>query len=169
MSKATTMIGGGASQEEAEAVRLVMQRAGFEGPCEAVLGSQGEGISVIVIETTISTFLSAFLAPFAADAQKRLKKFFKDQHDARNDTSAHLRQTYIRPDIVSSEEWEQNKPQGRMVGWTREGSDQPELTLDSLMPDEAWDALLELDVESLESGTYSWNSHQRAWCRSDHH
>ena len=163
-----TMIGAGATLEETEAVRSVMEREGLRGSCEAVLGAQGEGISVIVIQTAVSTFLAPFLTPLAQNAHDRLKEFFRDMHDARNDKQAHLRQTYVRPDVMTSEDWERAKPHGRMPGWRREGANEPELVLTDLMPDEAWAALLVLDFDNLPGGSYSWSDQKRAWQRSGH-
>lgn len=116
----------------------------------------------------VSTFLAPFLAPFAQDAHDRLKKFFKDMRDAHNDELAHLRQTYIRPDAVSADEWERTKPHGRMPGWRTEGAIEKELILTDRMPDEAWEALLKLDFSDLPAGSYWWNSDERAWRRSEH-
>ncbi len=164
MDEVVTMIGAGATPEETEAVREVMVREGFSGPCEAVVGAQGEGFSIIVIQIAVPTLL----APFVQDGYDRLKRFFVDMHDARNDRRAHRRQTYIRPDAVTREEWEQTKPYGRMPGWRTEGATETELVLTDRISDEAWKTLLELDFETLPAGSYWWNPEARAWERSGH-
>jgi hypothetical protein len=51
-----------------------------------------------------------------------------------------------------------------MPGWRPENPTEAALTITSLLPDEAWQALAELDVDSLEPGrSYSWSEQDRAW------
>lgn len=165
MQRVVTMIGGGLSQEEAEATRAVVRRAGFDGPCEPILHGQGEGIAVVVIQVALPIFLQPFLQPVADGAAERLKEFFRDLHRQTDWGRESLQQqVFIRPDAISHEEWVQSRGRGRMPGWREEDPTEPELVLTSLMPDEAWEALAELDVESLEGGrSYSWSDEHREW------
>lgn len=158
-----TMIGAGATTDQVEAVDAVMRRAGLVGPCEAVVGGQGEGIAVIIIQTSVSTFLSVFLQPTAEGARERLKQFFRDIHAARNDREAYLRQVYVRPETVTPEEWAATRPQGRPTGFPKERLTEPEITLSDLMSDEGWDALLDIDFETLAPGSYGWNDCAKEW------
>jgi len=168
MRKVVTFIGGSHSKEEAAAVEEVMLRAGFEGPCEPVIRAQGEGIGIIVIQVSVGIFLQPFLQPIADGAADRLKRFFWELHEkTRWGREARLRQIYIRPDAVGDEEWERSGRRGRMPGWRKESPTEPEIVLSSLMPDEAWEALAKLDVDSLEGGgSYSWSDEDRCWRRS---
>lgn len=168
MSEIVTMIGAGHSDGEAAEVEAAMRSVGLEGPCELAIRAQGEGIAVIVISTTLPIFLEPFLRPVADGAARRLRRFFWELHEkTRWGRDARLRQIYIRPDAVTVEEWERSERKGRLPGWRHENPEEPELVMSSLMPENAWEALAELDVESLEpGGSYSWSSEERRWRRS---
>lgn len=91
------MIGGGLSNDEVDATRAVMRRAGFDGPCEPVLHSQGEGIAIVVIQVALPIFLQPFLQPVADGAAERLKSFFRDLHQqTRWGRESLQQQVYIR-------------------------------------------------------------------------
>jgi hypothetical protein len=168
VSQIVTMIGADHSDDEAAEVEAAMRSVGLEGPCELAIRAQGEGVAVIVISTTLPIFLEPFLRPVADGAAERLRRFFWELHEkTRWGREARLRQIYIRPDAVTVEEWDRSEQKGRLPGWPNEDPDGPELVMSSLMPDEAWEALAELDVESLEQGgSYSWSNDERRWRRS---
>ena len=161
-----TIIGVKASGAQARAVEDVLRRNGFSGSCEPDVGAQGEGVSLIVVQTSVSTFLSVFLTPVAEGATDRLKRFFSEMHDARDDTDAHLRQIYIRPDAVTPEDWERTRPHGRLPGWPKARPTEPSITLSDSMSDEAWAAVFDVDFDSLEPGSYSWSEGEKAWRRN---
>lgn len=159
------MIGAGHSTEEAVEVTEVMRAAGFVGPCELALRAQGEGIGIIVIQATIPLFLQPFIKPVADGAAERLKQFFWElQRTTRWGRESRLQQLYIRPDAVSNAEWKQTGRHGRLPGWRQENPDEPELVMTSLMPGEAWDALVALDPDALEPGaSYWWSDEHCEW------
>lgn len=168
MSEVVTMIGAGHSAEEAGEVEQVMRRLGLAGPVELSIRGQGEGIAVIVIQAAVPIFLEPFLRPVADGAAERFKRFFWELHEGtRWGREARIRQIYVRPDAVTSEEWERSGRRGRLPGWRREDPQQPELVMTSLMPDEAWEALAELDPDLLEAGgSYWWSDEERRWRRA---
>jgi hypothetical protein len=165
MSRAVTMIGAGHSPEEAADVEEVMRSVGLAGPCELAIRAQGEGIAVIVIQASVAIFLEPFLRPVADGAAERLKRFFYEVHErTRWGREARLKQIYLRPDAVTVEEWEGSGRRGRLPGWRHEELDEPALVMSSLMSDEAWEALAELDVDELEPGrSYYWSENESAW------
>lgn len=168
MSRVVTMIGAGHSEAEADEVEVVMRAAGLPGPCELAVRGQGEGIAVIVIQASVAIFLEPFLRPVADGAVERLKRFFHEIHErTRWGREAGLKQIYVYPDAVTTEEWENSDRQGRLPGWRPEEPEEPAIVMSSLMPDEAWEALAELDVDMLEAGrTYSWSEAERRWMPS---
>jgi len=113
----------------------------------------------------VAIFLEPFLRPVADGAAGRLKRFFYEvQGKTRWGREARLKQIYIRPDAVTSEEWESSGRRGRLPGWRQEEPDEPALVMSSLMPEEAWEALAELDIDMLEPGaSYSWSNDERRW------
>jgi len=169
MTEAPSMIGAGHSADEAAAVEAVMRDAGFESPCEPAIRSQGEGVAVIVIQAAVPIFLEPFLRPVAEGAADRLKEFFRELHErTRWGRETRQQQLYIRPDAVSAEEWEVSGRRGRLPGWRHEDPQEPEWGMTSLMPDEAWEALADLDPGTLEAGgSYWWNDQERRWKRSE--
>jgi hypothetical protein len=168
MSEVVTMIGASHSAEEAAEVEQVMRRLGLAGPVELSIRGQGEGIAVIVIQAAVPIFLEPFLRPVADGAAERFKRFFWELHEGtRWGREARIRQIYVRPDAVTSEEWERSGRRGRLPGWRHEDPQQPELVMTSLMPDEAWEALAELDPDLLEAGgSYWWSDEERRWRRA---
>jgi hypothetical protein len=168
MTEITSMTGAGHSVEEAGAVETVMRHAGLEGPFELAIRGQGEGVAVIVIQATVPIFLEPFLRPAAEGAAERLKEFFREIHErTRWGREARQRQLYIRPEAISAEEWEASGRRGRLPGWRPEDPQEPELVMTSLMPDEAWEALVDLDPATLEAGgSYWWSEKERCWKRS---
>jgi hypothetical protein len=162
------MIGAGHSDAEAAEIEEVMRDVGLAGPCELAIRAQGEGIAVIVISSTLPIFLEPFLRPVADGAAERLKRLFCELHEkTRWGREARIRQIYVRPDAVTVEEWERSGRRGRLPGWRHENPPEAELVLSSLMPDEAWEALAQLNVECLEpGGSYSWSAEDRRWRRS---
>lgn len=165
MTAVVTMIGAGHSESEAAEVEAAMTEAGLAGPCERSIRAQGEGIAVIVIQASLAIFLEPFLRPVADGAATRLKRFFYDvQEKTRWGRQARLKQIYVYPDAVTNEEWEDSDRRGRLPGWRRESPEDPAIVMSSLMPDEAWEALAQLDVDALEPGaSYSWSDEERRW------
>ncbi len=165
MSGVAIMIGAGHSEDEAAEVEAVMRAVGLEGPCELAIRAQGEGIAVIVIQASVAIFLEPFLRPVADGAAERLKRFFYEiQEKTRWGREARLKQIYVYPDAVTNEEWENSGRRGRLPGWRQEEPEEPAIVMSSLMPDEAWEALAELDVDTLEPGcSYSWSEEERRW------
>lgn len=106
MDSVVTMIGAGHSADEVTDVEEVMRNVGLPGRCELAIRAQGEGIAVIVVQASVAIFLEPFLRPVADDAAERLKRFFWEVHErTRCGKEARLRQMYVRPDAVTSEEW----------------------------------------------------------------
>jgi hypothetical protein len=168
MSEVVTMIGAGHSEAEAAEVEAVMRDVGLAGPCELAVRGQGEGIAVIVVQASVAIFLEPFLRPVADGAAERLKRFFHEIHEkTRWGREARLTQIYVYPDAVTNEEWESSGRRGRLPGWRPEEPEEPAIVMSSLMPDEAWEALAELDVDMLEPGrSYSWSDEERRWIAS---
>jgi hypothetical protein len=165
MESVVTMIGAGHTEAEAADVEEVIRGVGLAGPCELAVRGQGEGVAVIVIQASVAIFLEPFLRPVADGAAERLKRFFYEvQEKTRWGREARLKQIYVYPDAVTNEEWESSGRHGRLPGWRHEEPDEPAIVMSSLMPDEAWEALFELDVDALEPGrSYSWSHEERRW------
>lgn len=144
----------GGSAEEVEAVRAVLRRAGLDGPCTANMHAQGEGIWMVLIEASPGMFLSGFLGAAGVDAWKRLKQFRTELRVARNEEEDSHGQIYVRPDPITTQEWEDGDRKGPVPGAPKPGTDEG-LLVDSLMTDEELQALFESPVQQeTDGGTF---------------
>lgn len=121
-----------ASAAEVEAVAGLFKEAGFSGPVSADIERRGLGDFPFVIYASVpvTAFLTAFAGAAGKDAYDSLKRFVGDIRAARR-----------------------NRP-GSIVVQDRENHDDGTvLVLSAPMPDEAYEALADLDLEA-ERGSY---------------
>jgi hypothetical protein len=151
------ILGGPENEGRREAVAAVMARGGFEGPVSAVLHAQGEGIWIVLVGVTPAVFLKAFLEAAGADAWKALRSFFAELRESLSKEEGEHGQLYVRADGVSVSEWEASRPYGPMPGLRKPGSSEPQICIDSLLPDEALEELFRLDPEEMGASSYAWD------------
>jgi hypothetical protein len=146
MTKVQSMILGGPKGEESvPAVEDVMRRAGFAGPCAPVLRAQGEGIWIVLLELGPKAFVSGILGAAGVDAWKRLKTLMGELREALGQPKGSHGQLYVRPDVVSDEEWEASARKGPMPGSPKQGTEQEQLQIDTLWSDDDYRAVFEKD------------------------
>jgi hypothetical protein len=135
------MINGG-SVDEANAVREVLKHFGLEGPCSTDLPSQGEGIWMVLVEASPGLFMSGFIGAAGVDAWRGLRQLLEQLRIARNEKVDSHGQLYVRPEVVTTEEWEENGRKGPLPGFPKPGTDEGVL-VDTLMSDDDLQSLID--------------------------
>jgi hypothetical protein len=125
-----------ASVAEVEAVEAVLRKAGFSEPVSPSVGrrSLGDLPFVIYVSAPVMAFLSAFMGAAGKDAYDSLKHFVRDVRAARRD----------RPGSIVIEDRESRE-------------DSTVLVLSADLPDEAFEALADLDFEALKGAYLVWD------------
>lgn len=81
-----------------------------------MLRAQGEGIWIVLLELGPKAFVSGMLGAAGIDAWKRLKALMDELQEALGQPKGSHGQLYVRPDVVSDEEWEASARKGPMPG-----------------------------------------------------
>ncbi len=132
-----------ASAAEVEAVAAVFKRAGFDGPASASVGrrSLGDLPFVIYVSAPVYVFLTAFASEAGKDAYASLKQFVLDVRAARRGREGSI--------LVQDRE-------------NRE--DSTVLVLSADLPEEAFAALEDLDLEAKKGAYLVWDrDHDKGW------
>jgi hypothetical protein len=125
-----------ASPGEVEAVAAAFGEAGFDGPVSADIGrrSFGDLPFVVYVGAVPTAFLTAFAAEGGRDAYASLKRFVRDVSEARRGR------------------------EGTVVVQDREDRDDSTvLVLSADLPDRAFAALEDLDLEALKGAYLVWD------------
>ncbi len=132
-----------ASRAEIEAVAEAFKHNGFNGPVSAKIErrSLGDLPFVIYVSATVTAFMGAFAAQAGKDSYERIKRFVRDLQSARSGTD------------------------GSVVIQDRENQeDSTVLVLSTDLPDEAFEALMTLDLESAKGAYLVWDRDgDRGW------
>lgn len=137
------ILGGPKGEASASAVEEVMEQSGFRGPCAPVLRAQGEGIWIVLLEIGPKAFIGGIAGAAGVDAWRRLKGLMGQLREALGQPEGSHGQLYIRPDVVSDEEWEASQRQGPMPGSPKPGTERDELIIDTLWTDDDYRAVFE--------------------------
>jgi len=152
------MVDTAASPAEVDAIAAVLTGAGIENRSEASARMQGDGPWLVMLVVLAVPFLNGFGGEAGKDAWQALKRLVADLHKARARES--WGQVVIRPGVIGEDEAD-----GKVTlpGFPIPKNPNVEITLDSRMPDEAYRALFDLDLDAFDGGTLHWNPTTGEW------
>lgn len=154
-------------EERVGAVERVMARNGLNGRCHADLHAQGEGIWIVLIGLTPAAFLQSFAAAAGKDAWKAVKRLYEELRDALDKDEDSHGQIYVREGGKTKEEWEASGRTASLPGLPEPDDHPPQIVIDSILPDEAIEALFRIDWETLEHSSFDWDGDQGQWVPRD--
>lgn len=162
------ILGGPANEARVGAIEDVMARNGFAGPCFAHLHAQGEGIWIVLIGLPPAAFLQALAAEAGKDAWKAVKRIFGELRYALDEGEDSHGQIYIREGGLTRDEWEASGRKALLPGLPEPGEHPPQIVIDSILPDEAIEALFEIDYDELWHSSFDWDQEKREWVPREH-
>lgn len=136
------ILGGPENEARVDAVESVMARNGFPRPCFADLRSQGEGLWFVLIGVAPAAFRKSFAEAAGEDAWR---------------APLHPRRR------LAQKRWENSGRKVLLPGLPEPGDNPPQIMIDSILPDEAWEALFDIDYEALGGVSFEWSRERRAW------
>jgi len=157
------ILGGAENEARVSAVEEVMARHRLAGPCFADLHSQGGGLWFLLIGVTPAFFLKSFAEAAGEDAWKQVKSLYEDLREALGHERNSHGQLYIREGGETKAQWEASDRKALLPGLPPQGEHPPQIVIDSTLPDEALQALFEIDFTQLEHNSFSWDRTRREW------
>jgi hypothetical protein len=156
MEVRTMILGGPANEARVGAVEEVMTRNGLAGTCYADLHAQGGGIWFVLIGVTPAIFLKS-VKPLYHELREALGKD-EDSHG----------QLYVREGGQTKAEWEASgRKEALLPRIPPPDEHPPQIVIDSILPDEATEALFRIDFEALEGSSFDWDRDLREWVPRD--
>ncbi len=161
------ILGGLENQARVGLVEQVMARNRLAGPCLADLHMQGGGIWFLLIGVAPTFFLKSFAEAAGQDAWLAVKKLYAELRDALGEPENSHGQLYVREGGETKAEWEASNGKALLPGLPPQGEHPPQIVIDSTLPDEALEALFEIDFSQLESQSFEWDRTNRQWMPRD--
>lgn len=163
----TMILGGPENETRVGAVEEVMARNGFEGPCFADLHNQGGGLWFLLIGVAPAMFLKSLAEAAGEDAWRGIKTLYNELRKALGEEEDSHGQLYVREGGETKAEWEASGRQALLPGLPPPGVHPPQIVIDSTLPDEALEALFEIDFNELEGHSFDWDRGRREWVPKD--
>ncbi len=161
------ILGGEENEARIAAVEEVMARNRLGGPCFADLHAQGGGLWFLLIGVAPALFLKSFAEAAGEDAWKGIKTLYNELREALGHEEDSHGQLYVREGGETKAEWEASGRKAPLPGLPAEGERPPQIVIDSILPDEALEALFRLDFSQLESSSFDWDRDRREWVPRD--
>lgn len=152
------MVDTAASAAEVEAISAALSDVGIDNRTEASARMQGDGPWMILLVMLAAPFLSGFTGEAGKDGWKALKRLVANLHEARG--CERWGQLVIRPGVIDEA---QAQAEGKLLGFPIPGNPNVELTIATGIPDEAYQALCDLDLGAFDGGTLHWNEQAGEW------
>jgi hypothetical protein len=168
MEVRTMILGSPANEERVGAVEEVMARNGLPGPCFADLHAQGGGIWFVLIGVTPGFFLKSFAEAAGEDAWKAVKRLYSELREVLGKDEDSHGQLYVREGGLTKAEWEESgRKDALLPGIPPPDEHPPQIVIDSILPDEAIEALFRIDFDALEESSFVWDRDLREWVPRD--
>jgi hypothetical protein len=168
MEVRTMILGGPENEARVGAVEEVMARNGLAGTCLADLHAQGGGIWFVLIGVTPGFFLKSFAEAAGEDAWKAVKRLYHELREALDKDEDSHGQLYVREGGPTKAEWEASGRENALLpGIPPQGEHPPQIVIDSILSDEAIEALFRIDFEALDESPFHWDRDLREWVPRD--
>lgn len=162
------ILGGPENEARVGAVEEVMARNGLAGTCLADLHAQGGGIWFVLIGVTPGFFLKSFAEAAGEDAWKAVKRLYHELREALGKDEDSRGQLYVREGGPTKAEWEASGRENALLpGIPPQGEHPPQIVIDSILPDEAIEALFRIDFEALDESSFHRDRDLREWVPRD--
>ncbi len=131
---------------------------------EAIIPPQGEGAHwLVLIAIAPAAFLKAFFSEAGKDAWHGLKRLLHDLRAARGGDRAGSGDIVARADTPSRDDSDAVEHVAALLGWVEPPDAIITLSLSADLPDEALQALFELDLSEYGADYLFWDKERRQW------